>query len=215
MKDFKIVHARSLLDVYSIAPIRGFSPPSIVVVGTDMSSASEVIYNGVLATEFVVSSSTRLIVRIPPTQVGKDLTDFKVFASKPILRGEASLIMELSKPFQSVSGMDRLVQSWMMVFLTTPGSDVFSPQSGGGAMAIIGSSTDRKNKSAAADLSVAIDRTQAELLRLQAQNRGIPPEERLLSSSLESLVSDDSTGTLSARVQLRNMVNQTAQVSLS
>jgi hypothetical protein len=215
MRDFKIVHTRSLLDVYSIAPIRGFSPPSVVVVGADMASASEVIYNGVLATEFIVSSPTRLIVRIPPTQVGKDLTDFKVFASKPVLRGDASLVLELSKPLQSVSGMDRLVQSWMMIFLTTPGSDVFSPQSGGGAMSIIGSPIDRMGKSAAADLSVAIDNTQRELIKLQSQTRGIPPEERLLSSSLESIVSDESTGTLSARVLLQNMVNQTAQVSLS
>jgi hypothetical protein len=214
MKDFKIVHARSLLDIFSIAPIRGFSPPSIVVLGTDLNFTSEVLYNGIEATEFVISSSTRLIVRIPPSQVGKDLMDLQVYASRPTLRGDASLVMELTKPFKIVSGLDRLVQSWIMIFLTTPGTDVFSPQSGGGARSIVGSRTDRKQKSAAADLAQAIERTQSELIRLQSQNPAVPPEERLLSSSLESLSHDESTGVLSVRILLKNMVNQSANVSL-
>lgn len=214
MRDFRIVHARSILDVFSVAPIRGFNPPSIVVVGKDLNSTAEILYNGVLAPEFVVSSSTRLIVRIPPTQVGKDLTDFKVFASRPLQKKDASLILELSKPFQIVEGLDRLIQSWMIVFLTTPGSDVFTPSSGGGARNIVGSNTDRTQKSAAADLAVAIQRTESELIKLQAKSPSVPPEEKLLSASLDAVSFDDTTGTISARVQLKNMVNQSAAVSL-
>lgn len=215
MNDFRIVHARSLLEVFSVTPIRGFNPPSVVVIGDSLNTTSEVLYNGILATEFFISSSSRIVVRIPPSQVGKDLTDFKIFSSKPQLNKDAALVMEVSKPVQKVSGIDRLVQSWMIIFLTSPGSDVFSPSSGGGGRSIIGSRTDRKHKSAAADLAVAIDRTASELTKLQSRARNVPPQEKLLSSSLESVSTDESTGTLSARVRLKNMVNQSANVSLS
>lgn len=214
MRDFRIVQARALLETFSIAPIRGFSPPSVIITGKDLNTTTEILYNGIQAFEFVVSSSTRLIVRIPPSQVGKDLTDLQVFASKPALRGEASLVLELARPVTTVSGLDRLVQSWVMLFLTTPGTDVFTPMSGGGARAIIGSTTNREYKSVGTDLTVSIERTQTELLRLQSQSKGIPPDERLLSSSLESISTDEVTGIVSARVQLRNMVNQAAQVTL-
>src|SRR5437016_1346329 len=142
MKDFRIVHARVILNVYSIAPIRGFVPPSIVAIGQDLNTTTEILYNGITVTEFVISSSTRLIIRIPPSQVGKDLLDFQVYSDRPKLTGEAALVLALSKPPQPISGIDRLVQSWMMLFLTTPGSDVFTPNSGGGAQSIIGSRTD-------------------------------------------------------------------------
>lgn len=65
MKDFRIVQAKTLLDIYSIAPIRGFNPPSIVVVGSKLNSVSEILYNGVTADEFFVSSDSRIVVRIP------------------------------------------------------------------------------------------------------------------------------------------------------
>lgn len=214
MMDFKIIHARSILDVYSVAPIRGFSPPSIVVVGKELNAASEILYNGILAPEFIVSSSTRLIVRIPPSQVGKDLTELKVFASRPLQKIDAMLSLEISRPVQSVKGLDRLIQCWMIVFLTTPGTDVFTPSSGGGARSIIGSRTDRRHKSAAADLAIAIQKTESELLKLQSKSFSIPPEEKLLSASLAAVSFDDATGTVSAQVQLRNMVNQAAEVSL-
>lgn len=214
MMDFKIVHARAELQVYSVAPIRGFVPPSIVVVGEQLNSVSEILYNGILVSEYVVSSPSRLIVRIPPSQVGKDLMDFKVFSNRPLQNADASLLMEVSRPLKTISGMDRLIQNWMIVFMTTPNSDVFTPTSGGGARAIIGSRTDSKNKSASADLAVAVQKTEAELIKSQAKSFNIPPEEKLLSSSLESVFFDDSTGTISARVQLRNMVNKSAQISL-
>ena len=215
MDDFRIVRAQTLLPIFSVAPIRGFQPASIVAIGKDLNYTSTIFYNGVLVSEFVVSSSTRLIIKVPESQVGKDLLDLKVYSSRPILNNNADLLIGVTKPLQKISGIDRLVQSWLMIFFTSPGSDVFSPQSGGGANTIVGSRTDRKNKSAATDLSIAIQRTEAEILQLQSKMPQIPPEEKLLSSSLEGLANDEATGTLIAQVRLKNMVNQSAQVSVS
>lgn len=213
MKDFQIVSAKIILPVTSIAPIRGFLPIAIVVLGQDFDQATEVHYNGVTVNEFIIQSKTRMIVRVPDSQIGKAFQTLEVVSSTFATKKDALLYLGLERPVRTTSGLERLIQMWTMVFLTTPGSDIFDPQSGGGAQAIIGRTTDKNGKGVAADLAYSIDRTKTELLRLQSKNPNLPLEEKILSSSLASLSFDDKTTTLYARVTLRNMLGQSAEVS--
>lgn len=214
MKDFNIIAARVLLKVHSIAPIRGFNPPSVVVLGDKMNLAQEVYFNNIKVTEFVVSAPNRLVVRIPGSQIGKEFVGIQVFSSVNVTKTSAALSFELIKPLKQVEGIERLIQSWMLVFFTSPGSDVFDPQSGGGVRAIIGKNTNTRGKGVSADLALAIERTQSELLRLQAQNSKIPLSEKLLSATLSAMNFDDRTTTLSATVALKNMLGEDAEVSV-
>lgn len=214
MKDFSIITARVLLSIHSIAPIRGFNPPSVVVLGDKMNLTQEVFYNDIKVTEFIISASNRLVVRIPQSQVGKDFISIQVFSSVSVTKTSASLAFELVQPLRQVSGLERLIQSWMMVFFTTPGSDVFDLQSGGGVRSIIGKNTNVQGKGVSADLALAIDRTQTELRRLQSKNSKIPLSEKLLSATLGAMSFDDKTTTLSATVALKNMLGEQAEVSV-
>lgn len=214
MKDFSIISARILLKVHSLSPIRGFNPVSVVVLGEKLNLTQEVFYNGIKVTEFAVSSPSRLIVRVPTSQIGKDLSDIRIFSSANVAKASATLSFELMRPLKSVEGIERLIQSWMMIFFTTPGSDVFNPKSGGGVRAIVGKATDHKGKGVSADLALAIERTKNELLALQSKNPRIPLSEKLLSASLSGLNFDDSTTTLVATVALKNMLGDQAEVSV-
>lgn len=214
MRDFSIVSAKTILRVTSVAPIRGFLPLSVIVLGEKFDLTKEVLYNDILAEEFIIASASRLIVRVPPSQVGKELTSIKVLSTVSVSGGSAGVVTELSRPIHTVSGIDRLIQAWIMIFLSNPGSDVFSPQSGGGARSLIGRSTDRKSKSVAADLALAIEKTSSEIKRLQAQNLRVPLEEKLLSGDLETLSFDEATTVLSAKVSIKNMIGSTAEISL-
>lgn len=214
MKDFSIISARVLLKIFSIAPIRGFNPPSVVVLGEKMNLTQEILYNGIKVQEFVVSAANRLIVRIPESQIGKEFLGIQVFSSVNIARTSAVLSFELSQPFRQVAGIERLIQSWMIVFFTTPGSDVFDTSSGGGVRSIIGKNTNAQGKGVSADLALSIDRTQAELLRLQSKNPRIPLSEKLLSATLSAMNFDSSTSTLLATVALKNMLGEQADVSV-
>lgn len=214
MKDIRIVSARHLLKVHSIAPIRGFLPPSIVVLGYELDKASEVFYNEIQTTEFIIQSSSRLVVRIPEPAVGKDFTSIKVLSSVQASKKNAEISFKLNNPLQSVSGIDRLIQSWLLVFLTTPGSDVFDKQSGGGAQSLIGKTTDRSGKGVSADLALAIERTNSQIIKKQSVAKSVPLSEKLLSSSLDQIVFDSTTGTLSARVSIQNMVGEQAELSV-
>ncbi len=215
MKDLKIVQAQSLLKVFSIAPIRGFQPASIVALGEGLNFASQVFYNDVEAVEFVPQGKGRLIVRIPLSQVGKAFKDLRVYSSVNLITQSAILSLKLGNSLQKVQGMDRLIQQWIIIFYTTPGSDIFSPLSGGGGRALVGRNTDQFGKGISADLALAIDRTQKELLRLQAQTPSIPLSEKLLSSQLRALSFDSSTATLAARVAITNMLGNSAEATVT
>lgn len=214
MKDFRIVSARVQLRVTSIAPIRGFLPQSFAVVGEDLNKTTEVRYNGIQAEEFVIQTPNRMIVKVPKSQVGKPFSDLRILSSVTVSKKDAVLQLGLDRPLKTVSGIDRLVQSWMLVFMTTPGSDIFSPTSGGGGLSLVGRTTDRTGKGVTADLAMGIEKTKQELLRLQASNQSIPPSERLMTSSLDVVEFDERTTVLSARVNIQNMLGDVAEVSL-
>lgn len=213
MNDFQIVSAKVILPVQSFAPIRGFLPVSIVVVGSDFDKTSEVYYNDTLVTEFIVNSPARMVVRVPDSQVGKSFQSIRVLSTAMATKKDAVLSFGIGNPAQFTSGLDRLVQAWAMVFLTTPGSDIFDLESGGGARSIIGRNTDRRGKGVSADLAHAIDRTKTELLRLQSKYPNLPLDEKILNASLASLTFDSKTTSLLARVELSNMMGQAAEVS--
>lgn len=214
MIDFKVVQARVALPVTAVAPIRDFLPLSILVMGNRLNLTEEVIYNDVVADEFYAQSDTRLIVRIPKSQLGRNFETVRVLSSAQLTRSDAMVTLGVTRPFRTVAGIDRLVQSWLMLFMSTPGSDAFSQDSGGGGRNIIGSSSDKSERSATTALVTAVDRTRSELIRLQSFNPRIPPDERLLSANMLSATFEPQTTTISAVVGIQNSVGDSAEVSL-
>lgn len=213
MLDFRIVYAKTALKYSFIRPIRGFQPPSIAIVGIRLNETEEVIYNGIDVTDFMIASPTLLIVRIPPSQVGKDLNELRVLSSPKRLGGDASVKLGLTTPTRTISGIDRLVQSFLMVFLSTPGSDAFNRTSGGGALGLVGKTSDKVHSSIGADLAVAVDRAKQEITKAQAKNSRMPPEEKLLSVSLDNVKFDQGSTVVTARISIKNMLGEEALVT--
>jgi phage baseplate assembly protein W len=212
--DFRFIRPRRVLRVQSIAPIRGFSPPSIVVVGDGMEQADEVVINGESTTTFAVSAADRLVVQVPESQVGTPIASIQVFAALPQVDSSAQILMSTDQ-VKKIEGVERLIQSFLIVLLTTPGSDAFEPASGGGLLGLVGRPTDAGGKGIAADVATAVERTKAELLKLQSKNRKIPPSERLLSATLVSVNFDQNSTILSATVEITNSMGDSAQVNVS
>jgi len=214
MKDLRVVSAKVMLTIQSIAPVRGFYPPSILVQGKDLFKTTEVEINGILATEFIIQSPTRLIVRIPESQVGQVLSTVRAFAPISPSYDKAAVSFGMVRPVRYITGLDRMVQAWLLLFFTTPGTDIFNISSGGGARTLIGKTTDAGHQSVAADLALCIDRTKMELMKAQANAPYLPMEERLMSSSLIGVNFDRESSTLFADVSLISMAGTAAQLSL-
>lgn len=214
MKDLRVVQTKSSLRITSFAPIREFDPPSIVIMGDKFQYAENIIYNGADVKEFVIASPTRIIARIPDQQLGKPITSLSVLTTVPAARNSSILSLGLSRLNRAVQGIDKLVQDWMLIFLTTPGSDIFDPTLGGGARQLIGKAAYGRGTSVMADLSIAVSRTREQLQALQSKYSNIPPDERLLSAELTDVRFDEATTTLTAVVDIKNMVGATATVNV-
>lgn len=213
MKDIRVVSAKVALPVSSVSDIRDFLPPSVIVLGDKLSLAQEVTYNGITVDEFIISSPNRLVVKIPQSQYRRPLTELTVLTSVPLAQQDALLSFGIQRPLKTVSGIDRLVQEWSLVFLTTPGSDIFDQESGGGGLSLVGKNT-RSSDEVTADLTVAVERTKSQIVKMQSKNLRIPPSERLLSSVLSDVKYNSITTVLSAVVTLKNMVGTTASVTV-
>lgn len=214
MRDIRVVQAKASLKVTSVAPIRGFVPPAVLVLGEQFNKAETVLYNGVEAPEFFIASPTRLVVKIPDAQVGQPLISLSVLSPSAVINIDALVTLGIPRLSRAVTGIDKLVQDWLLVFMTTPSSDIFDPSIGGGAQAIIGKPVSNGGQSAMAELSQAVDRSRQQLIRLQAKYPRIPPSEKLLSASLSDVRFNTDTTTLSAVVDLRNMAGATASVTI-
>lgn len=214
MIDLRIVQARVLLKVTSVAPIRSFVPPSIVVVGVDLNLTQSVLYNNIEADDFIINSPSRLIVKIPVSQVGKEFRDLKVFSTVVKSGLSASVILGLLPPLSKVQGVERLAQSWFMVWNSNPNTDVFSPSSGGGGRALIGRNTDVQGTSIGADLQLSVEKTNTEIQQLQASLPNIPLDEKFLSGTIQQIQFSSSTGTLSAQLAIMNVLGQMAGLNL-
>lgn len=214
MKDLRVVVAKNLLRVTAVAPVRDFAPAAILILGEKLNTADEIQYNGIEVDEFIIAAPNRIIAKIPESQIGLRLTDLRVFSPVPLSKNDAIVSLIIARPVRMVEGIDRLVQEWVLTFLSSPGSDIFNPISGGGARAIIGQPVYDGGKSATAQLSIAVDKTRQQLLSSQAKNPRIPPAERLLSSSLSNVNFDSHTTALTAVVNIKNVLGSTASVTV-
>jgi hypothetical protein len=214
LKDLRVVTAKVALTVTSVSPIRGFLPPSVMVLGDRLNLATEILYNQVVVDEYIIQSPNRIVARIPPSQVGYPLTDFSVLCPVPLAKQDALVTLGIRKPIKTVEGIDRLVQNWILVFLSTPGSDIFNPTSGGGAMSMIGKNDQTVDGGITANMATAVMATKSQILKAQATNSRIPPSERLLSCSLVTVKFNRATTTLSAVVDIKNVLGGSAVVNV-
>lgn len=214
MRDIKVITARAILPIQQVVPVRGFSPVSVLAMGDFLDKTSEVFYNGTQVDQYLIQSVNRLLIRVPDSQLGRPLTSIVVYSNVPTASSDASLAFGVQSPLKTASGIDRMVQSFLMVLMTTPGSDIFSKSSGGGLRSLVGRSNVSKASNVSSDIALAVERTKSEILREQAKFPSMPLDERLLSAALDTVSFDKESSTLFAKIALQNMLGQSAEVNL-
>ena len=214
MKDFLILHKRVLVEVTNFFPLRGSYPPSILLRGPNLGTATEVLYNGIKCPAFAIDSPTALVAVLPSSQYGEPFKGVQVFSDTSPSGAAVNVSLGISTPLKKVEGIDRLVQTWMLVFLTTPGSSAFDQESGGGGRSLTGGVGSAGGSALVPGLIQAVQRTEAEILRTQSRSGNLPRSERLLISPVESVYYDDRTATVYCQVGIKNYLGELASVSI-
>lgn len=215
------------VDLQCVYPERVISPRDVRVLpsgpgdplqlelrGEDFSRAVGARVNGLVA-EFTVTGPERLVLQVPQAARSGRVAEVTVLSSEASSSGDSVLRFRLGRPPGTVRGVQKLLQSFVRLLFTTPGSDIFAPDLGGGAMRVIGGPVRPSQEGdMLSDFVLAVEETKRQLTRIQSRDPRIPPDERLLSASVVGVGGDRARGRISVAVSVTSQAGSAASAGL-
>lgn len=212
--DFQIVMPQQAVLLNDIRVLPG--PPRVIDVnGADFRSVDEVLINRVTSPDVVILSKTRLIAQVPESLLDQRILSVTVVSKRLTLSAKSLLRFRISKTPGKVSGVLRLVQVFLKILLTTPGTDIFNRQMGGGALHNVGQTFGAdEGGDILNNLVIAIDTTTRQIVGMQSKNPSLPREERLLSAKILRAGFNKEEGALDVAVEIINQAGSAATANL-
>lgn len=207
--DFQVVQLRQVLPIARMVEVPG-PPHTLVISGPASDQVTDVEVNGARGYPFQPLGDTSIEVTLP------DLCTVRSLAVLGRTMGnllEAALVLAYPTRPTTLSGMQLLVQMWVKEFLTTPGSDVFDREAGGGAGKIAGSAN-IVDVNITSNITIAVQRTNQSIIKRQSGNNTIPRSERLLSAEILQVSSSAADQTIKLDVEIKNQSGAIVRVGL-
>lgn len=213
--DLMVVIPQESIAVSQVLNVPGLVPRTLHIVGADFRAVEEVLMNEVTSPSFLVLSKTELIAQVPAPLVSETISSVSVLSRRMTLTASSFLRFRLGQTAGKVRGILRLQQLFLRMLLTTPGSDIFAPSLGGGALAHLGQSVSVGDGSdIVSSLIIAVDNTSKQLIQIQGQNQAIPPDERLLSADIISSGFNKNETALLASIAISSQAGEQAVARL-
>lgn len=185
--DFQICFPQESVKINGVSLIPGSTPPVLHVLGEDFSSVDEVLVNDIPSPSFHVLRLNEMHVIVPEGVPASQVRTVSVTSRRLVLTSKSVLKFQVSQLPSKVNGILRLVQLFLKVLFTTPGSDIFNPKLGGGALRHLGTTFGKaQTGSIISDFVVSVDNTVRQLVALQGRQPQLPSDERLLSAKVTS-----------------------------
>jgi hypothetical protein len=186
-------------------------PRTVAVVGTDFRSVDEVLINGVPSPDVVIIDKTRLLAQVPDTALLDRINSVQVLSKKLVLSERSQIRIRIGRTPGRVTGILRLMQLFLRVLFTTPGTDIFNPSLGGGALKNVGATFGAsEGQDIINDFVVAVDTTSRQIIAIQGRDPATPRDERLLGAKVLSATFNRSLGGLDAAIQLTSQAGRDA-----
>lgn len=213
MADLQVAFLKDMARVSSVRPDLSKPFPAVRVIGSHMDAGVSVLINGMESPQFIPVSQTELIAEIPPSV---DIVASVAVLTNTIRSTERSIVLlRVNAQSGKVEGSLRLVQRFILMLLTTPGTDLYNPRMGGGLQSIISRVFGRQETSALKNLCTqAVRKTVADLTDIQASSYHLPPSERIASAQVTGVTFDARTTTLAVQVSLDSEAGRTSTANL-
>lgn len=210
--DFQVVFPTETVQLGPIRRVPGSDPPVLDITGEDFRSVDEVLINNIPSPEVIVLSQFRLLARVPDQfKDNASLSDVSVVSRNLTITAKSLMKFMLGQQTCKVSGLLRLVQLFLKILFTTPGTDIFAPNTGGAGLTFLGKNF---SSSATADMVrsfvLAVDRTAKQIVAIQSRNPSIPQQERLLAAKVLSAKLHQNETALVVSVELTSQAGQAA-----
>ena len=214
--DFQVVFPQDSVRLNQIRQetIGGFA--AIRAIGEDFRSVDEVVINNQPSPDVIVLSKTELIAQLPDSmQRAPDVQSVTVLSRSFTVTRRSLLRFRIGKRPAKVRGILRLLQLFVKILLTSPGTDIFRPGSGGGILNKIGTTFGSdEGSSLVTDFVVSVTRTQRQIVAMQARDQRSPRDERLLSATVVGSQFDKTQGALYMRIRIISQAGESAEANL-
>lgn len=205
--DLHIVQLQGLRRIYGV----DMSPSGkLLLRGSRLSDAVGVRINGVTTETFTVLSPNLIEVDAP---AGAVLHEVDVLtAATDGASGRMSFL--LGRTPRKVQGLSKVVQQFVTLLLTTPGSDIFHPRRGGGLLSVLKGSLHPQHKETyTAPVMAAFTRAQRQMQADQVRLQ-LPPEERLASVSVTHVSFEPKSSAVSVSALFESAAGRQASAML-
>jgi len=214
--DFQVVFAQELIKLTSIQEIQGFTPRTLDILGEDFRAVDEVLVNGLPSPEVVIVSRRRMMAQVPRQLGLSQVSTVSVISNKLAITEKSVLRFRLGKTPSKVTGTLRLVQIFLKVLFTTPGSDIFAPRIGAAALKNLGLTFGvSQGTNVVSDFIVAVGTAQRQILAIQARDPTIPLDERLLTAKVTTAGYNVQESALHVSVEVTSQTGRAALANVA
>jgi hypothetical protein len=214
--DFQCIFPQEsvLLNTIQQEVIGGFA--AIRVVGEDFRSVDEVVINNEPSPDVIILSKTELVAQLPDSQqLAPDISSVAVLSNRFTVTRRSLFRFRIGKRPGKVRGILRLLQLFVKILLTSPGTDIFRPGSGGGILSKVGTTFgSEEGSNLVTDFVVSVTRTQRQIIAMQARDQRSPRDERLLSATVIGSQFDKTQGALYMRIRIISQAGESAEANL-
>lgn len=214
MVDLQVIEIRDVLQVTGVRPEPGLVPRSVRVYGKDLRNVYEVLVNDATSPSVYVITNQEMLVQVPPSLGRAPVRTVQAVSHKLTSSDRSKITFRIGDTTHGVSGMERLIQTFLKLLLQSPGSDIFAWKLGGGVLRTVARQTTRGGGSMVADLTVGVERTSRQLMNLQSADLSLPLNERLLFARVIEAKFIQSQLALVGRIGIGNQARQRGLVSL-
>lgn len=209
--DFQVAVPQEAIRISQVVPVPGLPVRTLKVSGDDFRSVDEVLMNEVPSPSFVVLSKTQMLVQVPDALKSDTVSSISVLSRRLIITPRSFIRFRIGPTPGKTRGILRLMQVFLRLLFQTPGSDIFAPMLGGGALAHLGQSIGAEDGSdLVASFVISVDNAKSQLIQIQGRSQSVPPDERLLDASVQSTGFNKNETALLAAIELTSQAGSSA-----
>jgi hypothetical protein len=214
--DIQFVYPQEVIKVTSVRRVPDVTPPMLDIVGEDFRAVATVEINEILAPSFTVLTKNKLRVEVPELVTNSgDIYTVTVTSQRLVLTSKSFFRFRMGAVPGKVKGILKLCQLFVKILFTTPGSDIFSPKTGGAGLKNLGMTFSSLNTgSIVSDFVISVQNTARQITAIQSRTPGLAADEKLLSAKVvQSNFSAQETA-LNVTVELTSQGGNSAIVNL-
>jgi hypothetical protein len=201
--DIQFIQFNDASTITQVEEIPDLVPRTLRVHGIDFRNTEEVLINEETSPSFVIASKNIILAQVPDANIRKTIRTVSVISADFTATVQSRIRFRFGVDPKKVTGLKAMMQTFLKILLTSPGTDAFAKTIGGHALQNIGRSFSSSDSSrVVSDFAIAVGRTSDQMRSLQSRQSRLPDDERLLAANLINSRFDVSLTALIARVEL-------------